>query len=172
MMTMRELDKARQIEAPHAVRAQAIDLLRAQARAWGIALPNTTPLVLDFGLGKFESIGLTEIWITNETASGYCGKYLFISGDQTCPMHHHQRKHETFFVVQGRVRMIHGGQEVELCSGDVLAVPSLRKHCFTGVGPALLIELSQPCVIEDNYFEDARIPIGGNYKRQESGKPD
>ncbi len=169
---MSEWGKARQIEAPHAVRAKAIDLFKAQVQAWGIALPNTTPLVLDFGLGQFEAIGLTEIWIANEMAAGYCGKYLFVADGQTCPTHHHRHKHETFFVVQGRVQVIHGGQAVELLRGDVLSVPSLRKHCFTGVGPVLLLEISRPCVIEDNYFEDTRIPMGGNYKRQARGKPD
>jgi hypothetical protein len=33
-------------------------------------------------------------------------------------------------------------------------------HCFTGVGPALLLELSMPCVVEDNEFADPHIPIG------------
>ena len=81
---MSELEKARHIEAPDAVRAKAMDLLSTQIRAWAIALPSVTPLVLDFGLRQFESIGLTEIWIANEVASGYCGKYLFVSDGQTC----------------------------------------------------------------------------------------
>ncbi|MDQ1328064.1 MAG: Cupin 2 protein, partial [Candidatus Poribacteria bacterium] len=33
-----------------------------------------------------------------------------------------------------------------------------------GIGPALLLELSMPCVVDDNYFENSDIPIGGNYK--------
>ena len=36
-------------------------------------------------------------------------------------------------------------------------------HSFTGAGPALLLEVSKPCIIDDNYFEDTRILIGGNY---------
>jgi D-lyxose ketol-isomerase len=47
--------------------------------------------------------------------------------------------------------------------GDVLPIEPWDYHCFTGAGPALLLEVSKPCVIDDNYFEDTRIPIGGNY---------
>jgi hypothetical protein len=46
--------------------------------------------------------------------------------------------------------------------GDVLTVQAGNVHGFTGIGPALLLEISQPCRIDDNYFEDRRIPIGGN----------
>ncbi len=166
---MSELEKARRIEVPELIRAKAVAQLKAYVLTWGMALPNTEPLVLDFGLGRFESVGLTEIWIANEITSGYCGKYLFVSDGQTCPMHHHKRKHETFFVVQGRVRVIHDGQEVELRKGDLLQMPSLRRHCFTGVGPAMLLELSPPCMTEDNYFDDTKIPLGGNYKSPDRG---
>jgi hypothetical protein len=32
------------------------------------------------------------------------------------------------------------------------------------VGPALLLELSMPCEVDDNFFDDPRIPYGGNQK--------
>ena len=155
---MNELDKAREIDASGDVRDQALARFRKHIAEWDIAIPDTEPLVLGFGLGRFESIGLIESWITNEIEAGYCGKYLFVSDGQTCPMHHHKQKHETFFVVQGRVNVVHDGREIELRRRDLLVVPPLTKHSFTGVGPALLLELSQPCLSHDNYFEDPRIP--------------
>ena len=54
---------------------------------------------------------------------------------------------------------------MEMARGDILTVPPLIKHCFTGIGSALLLELSQPCLVDDNYFEDTRIPIGRNYQK-------
>ena len=161
---MDELKQARRIEVSDDVRKGALTRFRNQVAEWGIAIPDTEPLVLDFGLEQFESVGLTESWIANEIDAGYCGKYLFVSDGQTCPMHHHRQKHETFFVVEGRVNVMHDGQEIELSKGHLLVVPPLVKHCFTGVGAALLLELSQPCLIDDNNFEDERIPIGGNYQ--------
>ena len=96
----------------------------------------------------------------NETQAGYCGKYLFVFDGQTCPQHRHTTKHETFFVVKGQVRMQFGERAFNLGEGDVLPVPPGTFHSFTGLGPALLLELSMPCEIDDNDFADQRIPIG------------
>lgn len=161
---MDELEKAATIAASPEVRATALPPFHRQIVSWGVGLPDTELLVLDFGLDQFDSVGLIESWVANETAAGYCGKYLYVSDGQTCPMHHHKHKHETFFVMEGRIRVILDEKTIELGKGDRLAVPTQIKHSFTGVGPALLLELSQPCLIDDNYFEDTRIPIGGNYR--------
>ena len=161
---MNQLDAARSIEAPDSIRTRALLELRRQTQQWGLALPDTEPLVLDFGLGDFDRIGLTEVWVANEVSAGYCGKYLFVTDGQTCPLHHHRSKHETFFVVQGKVRVMLDGRAIDLGEGGVLPVPAPLPHSFTGIGPALLLELSQPCIIADNYFDDPRIPIGGNHR--------
>ena len=174
---MNELNKARKIELSGEARNSALIAFKKQISRWGIGMPNAEPLVLDFGLGQFESIGLVESWIANELNAGYCGKFLFVADGQTCPMHYHKHKHETFFIVHGQMKVVQNGKELKLNKGDVLTVPPLSKHSFTGVGPALILELSQPCIIDDNYFEDSRIPIGGNYQahpsepRAESGNP-
>lgn len=161
---MDELHKALDItmKGPHAEHALA-EFLR-QAAEWGVALPPVIPLVLDFGLGDFQKTGLIEYWIANEAEAGYCGKYLFVFDGQTCPLHRHRQKHETFLVVKGRVAMTCGDLSREMGAGDVLPVSPGRSHCFTGIGPALLLELSMPCEVDDNYFTDPAIPIGGNYR--------
>jgi mannose-6-phosphate isomerase-like protein (cupin superfamily) len=169
---MNELNKAKQIELSGKARNRALVNFRKQISKWSIAIPEIEPLVLDFGLGQFDSVGHVESWIANEIEAGYCGKYLFVADGQTCPMHFHKQKHETFFVVQGQVKVVFDGESVSLKKGDVLPVPPLFKHSFTGLGPALLLELSQPCVIDDNFFEDSRILIGGNYKGNKNKYPD
>jgi mannose-6-phosphate isomerase-like protein (cupin superfamily) len=158
---MDELAQAQSIALSGAARVRALRPFQEQIARWGIAPGDVEPLVLDFGLDQFDTIGLVEVWLANEIAAGYCGKYLFVAGGQTCPLHHHRHKHETFFVVEGRVKVIFNAKEFELKKGDRLPVPPLTRHSFTGIGPALLLELSQPCVIEDNYFADPKIPIGG-----------
>ena len=146
-------------------RAQAVvERVQRQVASWGLRLPQVEPLVLDFGLGDFERSGETEFWIANETAAGYCGKFLFVFEGQTCPEHMHREKLETFFIVRGRVLMLYDGVEREMRAGDTLRVETGNYHRFTGAEPSLLLEVSKPSIIADNYFRDERIPIGGNYR--------
>jgi len=159
---MEELDKGLAISLTGPAAERALAAFNKQMDEWGLAAPPVEPLVLDFGLGDFRSSGLIEYWIANELNAGYCGKYLFVFDGQSCPAHRHKEKHETFFIVKGRVRMTLDGERIEMSPGDVLPVEPGRVHGFTGEGPALLLEISKPCLIEDNYFEDPRIPIGGN----------
>lgn len=159
---MDELKKGLEISLRGAAARRALTAFQKQVKAWGVALPPVNPLVLDFGLGAFKETGLIEYWIANENKAGYCGKYLFVMDGQSCPEHQHRTKHETFFVVKGQVRMRCGARTLIMNEGDVLPVAPGRKHSFTGIGPALLLELSMPCEIADNYFSNRQIPIGGN----------
>jgi mannose-6-phosphate isomerase-like protein (cupin superfamily) len=165
---MEELDRALDIamKGPEADRALAA--FRRVIKAWDVALPPVKPLVLDFGLGNFANVGLIEYWIANEMQAGYCGKYLFVFDGQTCPLHCHRVKHETFFIVKGRVAMEYDGGRQEMGEGEVLPVLPGKAHSFTGIGPALLLELSMPCQVDDNYFDDPEIPIGGNWRGRRS----
>jgi mannose-6-phosphate isomerase-like protein (cupin superfamily) len=155
-----ELQKGLDISLHGAVRDDALARFSEQIAEWQVAMPPVEPLVLDFGLGDFDRTGLIEYWIANELDAGYCGKYLFVFDGQTCPTHHHRQKMETFFLVRGRARVQIGSRELELAPGDVLTVRPGERHSFTGIGPALLLELSKPCVIDDNVFADPSIPIG------------
>ena len=142
-------------------RAVALKALEEQFAAWGLTMPPVTPLVNDFGLGRFYEIGLTEYWVANEIELGYCGKFLFVFDGQTCPFHKHEYKHETFFVTKGAVRMVLDDGERILKQGDLLVMPPGVGHSFTGVGPALLLEVSLPSVLRDNYFADKTIGDNG-----------
>ena len=163
---MKELDKALNVAdgvltGPE--RKKALAAFYRQIEAWEIALPHVEPLIWHFGLDDFYKVGLIEHWIANETEAGYCAKYLFLFDGQTCPMHSHGTKVETFFVVKGKVSINYDGAAREFTPGEILRVDAGKFHSFSGVGPVLLLEVSMPCVIDDNFFEDSRIPYGGNY---------
>ncbi len=161
---MDELDAGLRISLCGSAAEQALADFQRQIREWNIAMPHVTPLVLDFGLGDFERFGLIEYWIANEVGAGYCGKFLYVHDGQTCPLHHHREKMETFFILKGRVRMTFEETSREMNEGETLPVPQCKMHSFTGIGPALLLEISKPCRVDDNYFHDRRIPIGGNHE--------
>jgi N-acetylneuraminate synthase len=161
---MDQRDKALIIAVTGAARQKALRECRAQLKAWKLTMPPHEPLVSDFGLADFYNTGLIEYWVANELQAGYCGKLLFVFDGQTCPMHWHKKKHETFFIVCGKVRMSFDGSLRIMRPGDCLPVPPGVPHSFCGNGPALLLEVSKPCLVKDNVFENSDIPIGGNYK--------
>lgn len=143
-------------------RGQVLLEIAGHLRAWGITMPPVEPLPLHFGLHRFRDIGETEYWIANETELGYCGKFLIVLDGQTCPYHYHRIKHETFFVVKGRIRMRVNDEEREMAEGDVLAMPPGAGHSFTGLGgPALILEVSMPSIPRDNFFADPAIGEDG-----------
>jgi mannose-6-phosphate isomerase-like protein (cupin superfamily) len=167
---MDELDKGLAVSLSGEAAEAAAAAVRRQVESWGLRLPDVAPLVLDFGLGDFRSVGEVEYWIANEAEAGYCGKLLFVWPGQTCPRHQHQVKIETFYIVRGCLTMEHGGTERIMRTGDALRVGTGELHRFTGIEPTLILEVSMPSTISDNYFEDTRIPIGGNWKPGEQSR--
>lgn len=154
------------IELMGPTRESALKCFYKQMKDWGEALPKIPKFhVLDFGLGEFAKTGLIECWIANEFEIGYCAKYLFLFDEQSCPYHWHREKYETFFIVRGSVEMICDGVKRIMKPGEVLAMDVNSKHGFRGVGSALLLEISKPCFVEDNFFEDHRIPLGENFQK-------
>lgn len=150
-----------QIEVTGSVRENALRDIHRQLGIWDLKMPDVEPLVLDFGLGRFTDIGETEFWVANEEEHGYCGKFLFVFDEQTCPYHHHKVKHETFFVVVGEVRMEIDGEERTVEQGETIVMPPETGHSFTGLGPALILEVSMPSVPGDSYFRNKEVGDSG-----------
>jgi D-lyxose ketol-isomerase len=145
------------LELQGEARQEALQRVAAQINAWGLVMPNVTPMPLHFGLHDFYTTGETEFWVANEKEFGYCGKFLFVFDGQTCPFHYHRQKHETFFVLKGAVRMKTSAGEQVMRAGDSLAMSPGMGHSFTGEGPALLLEVSMPSILQDNFFSDVRV---------------
>jgi len=144
-------------------RKTALDRFKKVLQKWRLKMPATEPLLLDFGLKDFYKTGLIECWIANENREGYCGKFLYVFPGQTCPYHHHNFKHETFFVVKGSVEMKAGSRKRIMKEGDVLVMGQGTGHSFTGRerDGALLLEVSRPCRPGDSIFENRRIGRNG-----------
>ena len=151
----------RELELSGVEREAALEECRKQIADWGLKMPDVEPLVLHFGLNDFRRTGEIEFCVANEEKAGYCGKFLFVLDGQTCPYHHHNVKHETFCVVKGKLKMVVNGEERIMQQGDTLAMPTGTKHAFTGLGNALLLEVSMPSSRNDNFFADKRIGENG-----------
>ena len=139
------------------LRQQALDKIAQIVASWGLRLPDVPADPLHFGYNDFYRIGETEFNINNNVEQGYCGKFMFMFADQTCPMHHHRKKHETFFIVKGRVAMELDGQPYDLKIGDRLIVDQFKPHSFTALEDSLILESSKPDLVDDSIFEDPFI---------------
>jgi quercetin dioxygenase-like cupin family protein len=151
------MDSVDSLQIQEPARGNAIQKCLKQLQYWEITPPGAEPLVMDFGLGEFPRVGLIEFWISNEMQAGYCGKLMFVHDGQTCPRHSHRIKHETFFVMRGKMAVTLDDESFVLGEGQSLVIEPGRVHSFSGLGPALMLELSTPCDPCDNYFEDSRI---------------
>ncbi|OGF44340.1 MAG: hypothetical protein A2231_06840 [Candidatus Firestonebacteria bacterium RIFOXYA2_FULL_40_8] len=142
-------------------RIKALRVFKRQIQKWGLSMPSVEPQVLDLGTGEFYKQGLIEYWICNEDKEGYCGKFLFVFNGQTCPYHLHKFKHETFFVLKGKVSMKVNGKTKIRKQGETVTMKQGALHSFTGKGPALLLEVSKPCKPGDNHMHDKSIGVNG-----------
>ncbi|MCX7018265.1 MAG: D-lyxose/D-mannose family sugar isomerase [bacterium] len=145
---------------PKELRDEVIEKVKSRFAHWGYPLTKHEIIVTDFGLGDFWRVGLVENWMVNDTSAGYCGKYLFLFANQTCPKHRHKDKRETFIVMKGLVRMEYDGRVLDMLPGDVLTVERWNDHRFTGLVDSLIIEVSQPSIVDDNYFADRGVCYG------------
>jgi len=124
---------------------------------WGLKLPDVTPSPLHFGLNDFYKIGEIEFDVANNIEQGYCGKFIFMFDGQTCPWHHHKKKHETFFIVKGKVEMEIPGEKIVMKQGEIKVMPQNTKHKFIALEDTLILESSKPDLVDDSIFEDERI---------------
>lgn len=138
-------------------REETLGRIHEVVDAWGLKLPDVPPDPLHFGRNDFARIGETEFNIANNLEQGYCGKLMFLFKGQTCPMHHHRKKHETFFIVKGRIEMEAGGSTFAMNQGDIKVIAQRVKHRFTALADSLVLECSMPDLPDDSIFDDPHI---------------
>jgi len=146
-----------QISLQEPMRQDALEKISQVVSSWGLRLPDVPADPLHFGYDDFYRIGETEFNINNNVEQGYCGKFMFMFAGQTCPSHHHRRKHETFFIVKGHVSMELDGEPHDLKIGDRLIVEQFKVHSFTALEDSLILETSKPDLVDDSIFDDAAI---------------
>ena len=98
--------------------------------------------------------GSELIWATNDK---YCGKLLKFNTGAKFSMHFHAEKDETWYVLDGRFKVItidtkdaHQDSSI-LTSGDVWRNRPLEPHQIVCLEAGTIIEVSTPDSVEDNY---------------------
>lgn len=98
--------------------------------------------------------GSELIWATNDK---YCGKLLKFNTNAKFSMHFHHIKDETWYVLSGKfvVKCIDCKDatvyEKTLNAGDTWHNPPLLPHQLICVEQGVIIEVSTPDSVEDNY---------------------
>lgn len=91
-----------------------------------------------------------EIWIANNDK--YCGKILVVSKDKSCSLQYHKEKDETWFILDGVIRVDTKNGSYNMNIGEVLDIPKGSVHRFTAVGGvAKIIEVSTHHEYSDTY---------------------
>jgi D-lyxose ketol-isomerase len=119
--------------------------------------------IADFGLGRFEEIGLAILVYVN--TERVCAKELVLFPGQTCPEHRHPPvgddpgKEETFRCRTGSVVLwVDGHGEVELRPGDQFTILPNTLHWFRADAEgAIVSEFSTRSRDETDVFSDPRI---------------
>ena len=107
--------------------------------------------------------GSEFIFATNDK---YCGKLLKFNKDARFSMHFHSVKDETWYVLDGKFKVIcintkdASQYETELKQGDTWHNPPLLPHQVVCLEAGTLIEVSTPDSVEDNY----RVAKGDSQK--------
>jgi mannose-6-phosphate isomerase-like protein (cupin superfamily) len=96
----------------------------------------------------------SELWIANNDQ--YCGKILSLRCGAACSLHFHIKKHETFHILAGLVKMeiIHKDgtrNEISLQPSDTIEITPGLVHRFTGLTDAKILEVSTHHDEEDSY---------------------
>jgi len=90
----------------------------------------------------------SELWIAN---NDYCGKILNLKKGYRSSIHKHKIKHETFFVIDGKVFMELGRKKWIMMPGSSVHIPRNRYHRFSGLEESKMIEFSSRHFESDSY---------------------
>lgn len=101
----------------------------------------------------------TEAWL--EHNEHYCGKLLTLAPGFRSSLHYHKLKTETWYVVEGTVRLELEGEVRSLSIGDCLTIHQGQRHRFNAAGtkPAMVLEFGTPHYESDTYREEPACQI-------------
>ena len=155
---VRILDHRSQIEN---IKSKIIELIKLSK----VTLPKNIKLEIShhYGLNNFNKFGLSMITIVNEK---YCKKLLFLINNQSHPKQYHKKKHESFFLLYGKIKVELNSKSFILNPGDIINIPAQVKHFFKDISEngSVIEELSTTSKKNDSFYVDKKINKNINRK--------
>lgn len=97
----------------------------------------------------------------------------FVERGYCSPLHVHTRDDETFFVVEGTIRVVCGDAEYLVSAGGLAILPMGQPHAFVVTSPtARLLTLAEPAGFEDFVAELGTAPTGPGLPPASAEPPD
>jgi mannose-6-phosphate isomerase-like protein (cupin superfamily) len=97
-----------------------------------------------------------EIWIVNIPL--YCGKILEVNKGKKCSIHYHKTKHETLYILKGKVQMdiYNKGYPgtpttMVMLPEDTITIQRRLPHQFIGLEDSQILEVSTHHSEKDSY---------------------
>jgi mannose-6-phosphate isomerase-like protein (cupin superfamily) len=95
-----------------------------------------------------------ELWFAANDK--YAGKIIEVDEGKRLSLQYHEKKHETMYLIDGLVRIIHNDKEVELKPGDSIEIKPGDRHRVRAVVRSRIVEVSTPELddvvrLEDDY---------------------
>ena len=121
-----------------------------------ISLPPNFKLEIShqYGMGKFREFGAVLIDCVNRS---YCKKILVQLPGQYHPCHYHERKEESFQVLDGVLEMTLDDRRRTAYPGDIVLVQTGVWHEFWTDTGVIFEEVSSTHFNDDSYYEDKAI---------------
>jgi sialic acid synthase SpsE/quercetin dioxygenase-like cupin family protein len=107
-----------------------------------------------YGMESFRQTGCILVNLVNRE---YAEKLLIILPSQRHPLHHHDKKEETFRLLWGDIELELNGETIPMTPGDSQLIQRGDVHGFSSVGGAILQEVSTTHIVGDSNYEDPRI---------------
>jgi len=103
----------------------------------------------------YRSGGTCEYLATGDSTGGHYGLYRWTFGDEESgpDAHFHRAITESFYVLEGTVRLYDGARWATAGAGDFLHVPEGGLHGFRGGGGARMLLMFTPGAPREDYFE-------------------
>jgi len=99
-----------------------------------------------------------ELWWAH--AKRYVGKLIVINKGERLSLQYHKKKHETIYILRGRLRLRFGRRQLSLAPGSSMPIPPRTVHRFEApFGRVTLLEASTPEVwdvvrLQDDYHRE------------------
>lgn len=140
-----------------------VDRVRDYITTSGVPIPTSVDLEIShhYGLDRFDESGMCMLTVVNRE---YCKKLLIMLPGQTHPEQWHEKKEETFHVLDGEIELTLDGETNTVLPGETVTIIPGVRHEFNSRHGAIVEEISSTHYVNDSFYTDESISKNDNRK--------